>query len=119
MASEYNHLASGAALDFINAEIAALQAEKHFEGRQWIGTDYRSFDLQSDNLAVVTVRETWQDTLYAYSGAAHPAETGDENDMQQIGMRGPYTLDVTYTLERAAGNWIVTRIVVANARPAW
>jgi hypothetical protein len=117
--SEYNHLVSGAALDFINAEIAALQAEKHFEGRQWIGTDYRSFDLQSDNLAVVTVRETWQDTLYAYSGAAHPAETGDENDMQQIGMRGPYTLDVTYTLERAAGNWIVTRIVVANARPAW
>ncbi|MBN2392466.1 MAG: DUF3160 domain-containing protein [Anaerolineae bacterium] len=119
VASEYNNLARGAALDFITAEIAALQAEKHFEGRQWMGTDYRSFDLQSENLAVVTVRETWQDTLYAYSGAAHPAETGDENDMQQIGTRGPYTLDVTYTLERTGEDWTVTRIVVANARPAW
>jgi hypothetical protein len=119
VASDYNRRARGAALDFIIAEIDALRAQKHFEGRQWIGTDYRSFDLQSENLAVVTVRETWQDTLYAYSGAAHPAETGDQYDMQQIGMRGPYTLDVTYTLERAAGNWIVTRIVVANARPAW
>ncbi|MGC9393462.1 MAG: DUF3160 domain-containing protein [Anaerolineae bacterium] len=119
VASDHNRLASGAALDFIVAEIDALRAEKHFEGRQWIGTDYRSFDLQSENLAVVTVRETWQDTLYAYSGAAHPAETGDENDMQQIGMRGPYTLDVTYTLERTGENWTVTRIVVVNARPAW
>ncbi len=119
VASEYNNLARGAALDFIAAEIAALQAEKHFEGRQWVGTDYRSFDMQSADLAVVTVRETWQDTLYAYSGAAHPAETGAENDMQQIGMRGPYTLDVTYTLERTGETWSVTRIVVAGARPAW
>jgi len=40
--------------------------------------------------------------------------------MQTIGERGPYTLDVTYTLERqAAGSWSVTRIVLANARPAW
>ncbi len=119
VASSYNNLARGAALDFINAEIAALRAEKHFEGRQWVGTDYRSFDRQSANLAVVTVRETWQDTLYAYSRAEHPAETGDESDMQEIGARGPYTLDVTYTLERVGENWIVTRIVVANARPAW
>ncbi|HOT92305.1 MAG TPA: DUF3160 domain-containing protein [Anaerolineae bacterium] len=119
VASEYNNLARGAALDFINAEIAALRAEKHFEGRQWVGTDYRSFDRQSANLAVVTVRETWQDTLYAYSRDAHPAETGDEGDMKEIGQRGPYTLDVTYTLERTGEDWTVTRIVVANARPAW
>jgi len=68
---------------------------------------------------VVTVRETWQDTLYAYSRAEHPAETGDEGDMQEIGARGPYTVDVTYTLERTGADWVVTRIVVANARPAW
>jgi hypothetical protein len=119
VASDYNRRASGAALDFITAEIDALRAEKHFEGRQWVGTDYRSFDLQSENLAVVTVRETWQDTLYAYSRDAHPAETSDESDMQEIGTRGPYTLDVTYTLERTGENWVVTRIVVANARPTW
>ena len=119
VASDYNRMASGMALDFINAEIAALRGEKHFEGRQWIGTNYRSFDRQSADLAVVTVRETWQDTLYAYSRAEHPAETGDESDMQEIGARGPYTLDVTYTLERTGESWTVTRIVVASARPAW
>ncbi len=119
LASDYLHLASGEALDFVSVEINDLLAQKHFEGRQWINSDYRSFDLQSENLAVVTVRETWQDTLYAYSGSAHPAETGDEDDMQEIGARGPYDLDVTYTLERAGENWVVTRIVVADARPAW
>jgi len=119
VASEYNNLANGAALDFITAEIDALRAEKHFEGRQWISTNYRSFDRQSADLAVVTVRETWQDTLYVYSGDAHPAETGDEGDMEEIDARGPYTLDVTYTLERSSESWRVTRIVVANARPAW
>lgn len=120
VSSDYQQLARGAALDLITAEVNALRGQKHFEGRQWVGTDYRSFDRQSDTLAVVTVRETWQDTLYAYKGAQHPAETGDEHDMQTIGERGPYTLDVTYTLERqAAGSWSVTRIVLANTRPAW
>ncbi|MBN2003250.1 MAG: DUF3160 domain-containing protein [Anaerolineae bacterium] len=119
VASEYRQLASGEALDFIAAEINDLQAQKHFEGRQWVNSDYRSFDLQSGNLAVVTARETWQDTLYAYSGSAHPAQTGDENDMQEIGARGPYDLDVTYTLERTGTGWVVTRIVVAGERPAW
>ncbi len=120
VSSDYQQLARGAALDLITAEVNALRGQKHFEGRQWVGTDYRSFDRQSDTLAVVTVRETWQDTLYAYKGAQHPAETGDEHDLQAIGERGPYTLDVTYTLERQAdGSWSVTRMVLANARPAW
>lgn len=120
VSSDYQQLARGAALDLITAEVNALRGPKHFEGRQWVGTDYRSFDRQSDTLAVVTVRETWQDTLYAYKGAQHPAETGDEHDLQAIGERGPYTLDVTYTLEREAdGSWSVTRMVLANARPAW
>lgn len=120
ISSDYQQLARGAALDLITAEVNALRGQKHFEGRQWVGTDYRSFDRQSDTLAVVTVRETWQDTLYAYKGAQHPAETGDEHDLQAIGERGPYTLDVTYTLEREAdGSWSVTRMVLANARPAW
>ena len=120
VSSDYQQLARGAALGLITAEVNALRGQKHFEGRQWVGTDYRSFDRQSDTLAVVTVRETWQDTLYAYKGAQHPAETGDEHDLQAIGERGPYTLDVTYTLERQAdGSWSVTRMVLANARSAW
>lgn len=120
LTSEYQQLTRGAALDSITAEVNTLQAQKHFEGRQWVDTDYRSFDRQSANLAVITVRETWQDTLYAYNGAQHPAETGDEGDMLKIGERGPYTLDITYTLERGTdGRWVVTRIVMTNQRPAW
>ncbi len=119
VASEYNRQARGEALDFITAEIDALRAQKQFEGRQWMGTDYRSFDLQSPDLAVVTVRESWQDTLYAYAGDEHPAETGVEEDMQELDTRGPYTLDVTYTLERGDEGWTVTRIVAADERPTW
>jgi hypothetical protein len=36
-----------------------------------------------------------------------------------IAERGPYTLDVTYTLERYDSTWQVTRAVYANERPGW
>jgi hypothetical protein len=69
---------------------------------------------------VVTVRETWQDKLYRYERDQHPWYTEDESDMIEIGRRGPYTIDITYTLKRVEdGGWIVTRIVTADVRPAW
>jgi len=118
--SEYYSLAEGDALRIIDAEVEALKAAGQFESRQLVGADYRSFDMQTPDLAVVTVRETWQDTLYRYEGYEHPAVSGVEEDMIEIGRRGPYSLDLTYTLEREAEHtWVVTRIVLSDERPAW
>jgi len=94
-------------------ELDALKAAGEYVGRQWIIANYRSFDLQSPDLAVVTVRETWDDTLYKQL-----KEFPDFDD-PIIGHRGPYTLDVTYTLERKPDGWQVTRVVLADQPPAW
>jgi hypothetical protein len=106
-------LARGAALEQLSAKIEALRAEKRYEGRQLVSSDFRSFDRQAEDQAVVTVRETWQDRLYAFS--QYPGEEGGE----PLAQRGPYTLDVTYTLERDESGWLVTRVVYANEPPAW
>lgn len=111
---EANYLsAKGAALEQLSAEIETLRAEKQYEGRQLMSSDFRSFDRQAEDQAVVTVRETWQDQLYEFS--QYPGvEAG-----KPLAQRGPYTLDVTYTLERDESGWLVTRIVYANEPPAW
>jgi len=98
----------------MKGEIEALRAQKRYEGRQLMASDYRSFDRQSDALAVVTLRETWQGWLYEFD--EYP---GGEEGGQPLGQRGPYTLDVTYTLERGESGWTVTRMVQANEPPAW
>ncbi len=109
-------IASGKALAQVEAEIAALQKQQQYESRQWIQTDYRSFDRQADDLAVVTVRETWQDSLHQYED--QPFATSDIDPV--VATRGPYTQDVTYTLQRnRAGKWLVTRIVYTSERPEW
>ncbi len=106
-----------AALMQFEEEIRALQLANRYMGHQLVSTHFRSHDLQADDLAVVTVRETWQDELYAYDG--------DEPywDEPAIAERGPYTLDVTYTLEAQTLDygtfWRVTRAVYANTPPDW
>lgn len=118
--SESYQVADDQALESIRAEIDVLKPQKQFEGRQLIGSDYRSFDRQAADLAVVTVRETWQDTLYRYENDEHPWYTEDESDMIAIGRRGPYTIDLTYTLKQLEdGGWIVSRIVSTDQRPVW
>lgn len=105
--------AGGPALEQLTAEIDALRAEKQYEGRQLVRSEFRSFDRQADGLAVVTVRETWLDKLYGFQD--YPGE-GDGDPLSE---RGPYTLEVTYTLEWAEWQWLVTGIVYANEPPAW
>ncbi len=92
-----------------------LRAAKTYIGHQWIHASYRSFDRQSDTLAVVTVRETWEDKLYPFE-----IDPGDMEPLRDpINQRGPYTLDVTYTLEYQNNQWLITRVVYANEPPAW
>jgi hypothetical protein len=106
----------GQAASQLITEINALQAKKQYEGRQWMHTHYRSFDRQSDTLAVVTVREAWRDQLHQYKDFMFT--TGQADPI--IAKRGPYDLEVTYTLEQnEIGGWEVTRLVYNNERPAW
>ncbi len=109
------YMASAEVQAQFQAELEALRAEKHYVGHQWVDANYRSFDRQAEDLAVVTVRETWQDLLYAFQEGPGDAEMPGA----PIGRRGPYTLDVTYTLTLSEGNWLITRIVYANQPPAW
>lgn len=106
-----------AALDPFRAELAQLAADRQYVGHQLVRSQVRSFDLQSPDLAVVTVREVWRDTLHEHSGE-YP--TYDE---PASASRGPYTLDATYTLERGGDEfgelWQVTRLVYADSPPAW
>jgi hypothetical protein len=94
-------------------DLDALEAAGQYVGRQWLSANYRSFDLQTPDLAVVTVRETWDDTLY------EQLKEFPDFDDPIIGHRGPYTLDVTYTLERGPDGWQVTQVVLANEPPPW
>ncbi len=100
-------------LEQLRSELEALRAEKHFVGHQLVSTGFRSFDRQSEDVAVVTVRETWQDELYQIGDfPGDPAGAA-------LAQRGPYTLDVTYTLERGEAGWLVTGVVYADAPPDW
>ncbi len=94
-------------------DLAALRADNQYIGRLWVHASYRDFDLQSPDLAVVTVRETWDDTLYEQVGEI--PEDGDP----VIGHRGPYTLDAVYTLARTPDGWQVTRLAYTNEPPGW
>ncbi|MGI6207284.1 MAG: hypothetical protein ACOYEW_03640 [Anaerolineae bacterium] len=105
--------ARGEALDQLGAKIEALRSENHYEARQLVRADFRSFDRQADDLAVVTVRETWQDKLLEFD--QYPGDSGEA----PVSERGPYTLDVTYTLQREESGWKVIRAVYASEPPVW
>ncbi len=104
--------AQGAALAQFTTEIEALRAQKRYEGRQLMGSELRSCDRQTPDQAVITVRETWQDELYGFTD--YPGGGGESS-----GRRGPYTLDVTYKLERGERGWQVTQATYTNEPPGW
>ena len=95
------------------AQVAPLRTQQLYEGRQLVYRDIRSVDLTKER-AVVVVRETWQDWL------GEIVEDADYPWGEPMARRGPYNLDVTYTLERGEwGWWEVTDILYANSPPAW
>ncbi len=98
----------------MTSEIEALKQAGRYESRGMQDIAFCSFDRQAADLAVVTVRETWEDALYQLQGD----EPG--YDEMPTSRRGPYTLDVTYTLERdGTGHWLVTRAVYSDHPPEW
>jgi hypothetical protein len=98
---------------FMLSQLEPLAKARQYEGRQNIETNYRSFDLKDRNTAIVTTREVWRGQLHNY------APNLDENG-PKVGVRGPYTIDVTYTLTKSReGQWTVSNIVVNGSLPAW
>ena len=106
---------TGTGIDQVRDEITALQEGGQYLGHKLMNSQVLSFDLQSETLAVVTTQETWQDTLYDAS-----MDYPDLND-EVLNQRGPYRLQVTYTLEwvetEYGGYWEVTGFVYAEAPP--
>jgi len=96
----------------LSDEIEALRTERQYESRQLVNSDFRSFDLQADDVAVVTVRETWQDKLLVFN--QYPGEGGEP-----IAERGPYAIDVTYTLQAHKSGWQIVRVVYVSEPPPW
>jgi hypothetical protein len=94
------------------AELDVLREASQYVGRQWLSASYRSFDIQAEDRVVVTVRENWEDALYTFTDFA--GEGGDA-----IAARGPYALDVTYTLQWIDERWLVTSVVYNSQPPAW
>jgi len=110
-------LGGGLGAEDIRDNLQRLAAEKHYMGHQLVGSEFRSFDLQSPTLAVVTARETWRDTLYSIT------EWSPEFDDPVVTERGPYTLDGTYTLElrdtEQGPVWRVVNVVYAEEPPSF
>jgi hypothetical protein len=96
-------------------ELQKLAQDKQYMGRQLASAHFASFDLQSEEQAVVTVRETWEDTLY-------PGEYPDYG-VSALATRGPYTVNATYTLQYAeddyGSRWYVTRVQYDGQPPEW
>jgi hypothetical protein len=96
------------------AEIEMLNAQSQYISHQLMNVHFRSFDFQSPTVAVVSVRESWQDKLYTYT-QGYPTYSDDA----LTGERGPYTLDAVYTLEFRDGYWEVVSVVYNSAPPNW
>lgn len=106
---------------YIAAELEPLAKAGQYEGRQNLETSYRSFDMADENNAIVTTREVWRAALHAND----PANAKPWPEGPQIADRGPYTIDVTYTLVRVQNEyskqyfWQVTNVVVNTPLPPW
>ena len=97
------------------AEFDALREAKQYESRQLIRANVSAFDLQSQNKAVVTVLETWQDQLF---NGEYP-----ESGAVVVSERGPYTITAQYTLALTGASswqpWEVTQVTYSGQMPEW
>jgi hypothetical protein len=113
--------------------MTAMRDRKEYEGRQWINTDYLSFESASADTAVVTVREQWADFLVQYTTDL-PFDWYQGQDPAidpATARRGPYTVEVRYTLSRITRvncaptpehdcrAWQMDNVEELTPRPAW
>lgn len=100
------------------AYIAGLEQAGQFVGSKLLTLQFRSFDFVDADNAVVTTRESWSDELYR--GSPYFEDQLQQGEPVRIGVRAPYTLDVTYTLRREGEQWRIMRIVLDPPEPpAW
>jgi hypothetical protein len=106
-------------LGVFQEEIETLRANVQYEGRRLLRSQFTSFDLQSESSAVVTTRETWDDRRY---NGEYPGDYFDETVIP-VAHRGPYTIAVTYTLQRVEDggqfDWEVTAFSYNEPPPGW
>ncbi len=98
------------------AYVAELKGQGQYVGAKLLGLEFRSFDFVDADNAVVTTRERWSDELYR--GTPYIAE--QQGDPVLAGVRAPYSVNVTYSLQRAGDQWRITRIVLDPPElPRW
>jgi len=107
---------TGAALNDLRATIDQQIAQEQFTGLTLVRLEFLSFDFQDADHAIVTTRTTWDETLW---GGSPMFNDEGEIDTTELGQRGPYTLNQTYTLERQNGEWKIATIVGQNEPPPW
>lgn len=125
--ANYYGRASEALTQRTTEQMQAMRAERYYEGRQWVHTDYLAWERTGDT-AIITVRETWQDFLVQYTSPnpfdwylANPSTTDDPITAR----RGPYTVEVRYTLSLRPGDafnrymWRVDNFEELTPRPGW
>ena len=94
-------------------ELVALRDSKQFISHLLVSQHFLSFDQVSDTQAIVTVRETWEDTKYT-------GEWPDYN-LPALATRPQYEVVATYTLQLSDNNydWVVIQVSYTPAIPEW
>jgi hypothetical protein len=93
--------------------VESFRAQRQYVGRTRIGLEFLSFDFQDADHATVTTRERWRDELYQ----SQDDSGGFGGDV--IGVRPPYEVVGTYTMQRQADQWLVSRRILRPDPPAW
>ena len=100
-------------LQSMAAELTTLRDNQQYIGHQLLSQHFLSYDLVSETQAVVTVRETWEDMLYAGEWP--------EDGAPVLGTRPQYEVVATYTLQLSDNNydWDATGVSYSTPIPEW
>jgi hypothetical protein len=100
-------------LQSMTEQLTTLRDNQQYIGHQLLTQHFLSFDLVSETKAVVTVREVWEDTLFA-------GEWPDDF-APVLATRPQYEVVATYTLQLSENNydWDVTEISYNVPLPEW